>query len=105
MSLKFFYNGIKDNGGKLQTCFYSKGTLINYPVNTLTIYKKEYADFTAGIREAFTVQNDTEIETDYIVQDLIRVEPTHPLYAEVLEAYNKQEARRAAKMARKGIAA
>lgn len=105
MSLKFFYNGIKDNGSKLQTCFYSKGQLINYPVNTLTIYKKEYASFTPGIQAAFTVQNDTEIETDYIVQDVIRVEPSHPLYTEVLTAYEKQESRRAAKAARKSIAA
>lgn len=96
-NLKFFYNGIKDNGGKLQTCFYSKGQLINYPAGTLTIYKKEYAPFTAGIQQAFTVHNDTEIESDYIVQDVIRVEPTHQLYGEVHTAYQKQQDRRAKK--------
>lgn len=90
--LKFFWNGIKDNGGKLQTCSYSAGQLINHPAGTITIYKKSYEPFSAGIQAAFAVQNDTEIITDYIVQDVIRVEPTHPLYHEVKKAYNAYQA-------------
>lgn len=101
--LKFYWNGIKDNGGKLQTCHYSDGQLINYPSGTLTIYKREYSGFSVGIREAFKVENDTDIMTDYIVQDVIRVKPDHPLYAEVFAAmmsakehYNRLASKRAA---------
>jgi hypothetical protein len=100
--LKFFWNGIKDNGGKLQTVSYSDGTLVNYPAGTITIYKREYSGFSDGIAKAFAVENDSEIMTDYIVTDLIRVEPTHPLYGEVaaaLAAKKVHDAKRWAKRA------
>lgn len=103
--LKFYWNGIKDDGGKLQTCHYSDGQLVNHPLRTITIYKREYNGFSAGIRAAFTVQNDTEIQSDYIVQDIIRVEPSHPLFSDVSAAlaaqkshYAKQAAKRTAKV-------
>jgi len=89
--LRFYWNGIKDNGGKLQTCHYSIGQLINYSSGTITIYAREYARLSDGIREAFKVENDTDIQSDYIVQDVIRVEPTHTLYSEVFKAYQAQE--------------
>ena len=101
--LKFYWNGIKDNGGKLQTCHYSAGMLINHPAGTLTIYKREYSGFSAGIREAFAVSNDTDILTDYIVQDVVRVEPSHQLYGDVFKAYQAQEEHNA-KQARKRTA-
>ena len=89
--LKFYWNGIKDNGGKLQTCHYSAGQLTNHPTGTLTIYKREYSDFSAGVREAFKVHDDSDYVTDYVVQEFIRVEPNHPLYGEVFKAYQAQE--------------
>lgn len=100
--LKFYWNGIKDNGGKLQTCSYSDGPLTSYPAGTITIYKREYVRFTQGIREAFTISNGTDIMTDYFETDMIRVQPTHPLYSAVREACSKQAAyyqRRKAKQA------
>jgi hypothetical protein len=93
--LKFYYNGIKDNGGKLQKVRYSDGQLINYPSGTITIYKKDYDSFSHGVHAAFTVQNDTDIYTDYIVKDIIRVAPSHPLHRDVSEALAKQQAHRA----------
>ncbi len=103
--LKFYYNGIKDDGGKLQTCFYSIGKLLNHPEGTITIYKREYARFSAGIRAAFTVENDSDSMTDYFEEDRIRVEPSHLLYAEVHAALVKQESRRASRPlnSRKGV--
>ena len=98
--LKFFWNGIKDNGGKLQTCLYSSAPLINHIAGTITIYKKTYEAFSAGIQQAFAVKNDSEPITDYIVQDVIRVEPTHPLYAAVKAACDAYEARVAERVAR-----
>jgi hypothetical protein len=98
--LKFFYNGIKDNGGELQKCSYSESQLISYPAGTITIYAKHYARFSAGIKAAFTVENNTDGMTDYFENDKIRVVPTHPLYAEVLAAAKKDASRRAAKFDR-----
>lgn len=102
--LKFFYNGIKDNGGKLQTVYYSLGNLTNYPADTITIYNREYSRFSNGIHAAFTVENDSEMQTDYFEKDRIRVLSSHPLYPRVLAAMNackaKMEARHAARMAR-----
>lgn len=42
--------------------------------------------------DAFEVRDDTEIQSDYIVNEHIRVLPTHPRYAEVLVACLAREA-------------
>src|SRR5713101_7296753 len=86
MALKFFYNGIKDNGGKLQLCSYSDGELISYPKGTLTIYARKYDGFSQGVHDAFAVENGTDMQTDYYEKDRIRVLPSHPLYAQVKAA-------------------
>lgn len=111
-ALKFFYNGIKDVTADpahtaravLQTCFYSDSELKNYPVGTITIYAREYcyadkdgmtrgSGFSAGIKEAFKVENDTEIMTDYFEKDRIRVTPDHPLFLSVQGAMEKDRQR------------
>jgi hypothetical protein len=105
--LKFFWNGIKENGGKLQTVSYSDGKLINYPEGTISIYKREYSGFTAEIRKAFEVSNDSEMQSDYIVTDVIRVRPDHALYGEVkkaTEAKKVHDAKRWAKLEAKRAA-
>jgi hypothetical protein len=100
-TLKFFYNGIKANGGKLQKAHFSKGNLVAWAMEkygfdseTITIYAREYTGFSAEVKEAFTVENDTDTMTDYFEKDRIRVKKDHPLYAQVLGAYDAQEARR-----------
>ena len=99
--LKFFYNGIKANGGKLQKAHYSKGNLVSWAMekygfdeDTITIYARGYMRFSTEIQDAFTVENDTDIMTDYFEKDRIRVKKGHPLYAQVLKGYEAQEARR-----------
>lgn len=70
--------------------FYSDGEMRNHPAGTLTIYARSgsynYGRFSQEVREHFTVKNDSDMMTDYFEDDRIRVEPTHPLYAEVLAA-------------------
>ena len=100
MALKFYYNGIKDDGGKLQTCWYSDGKLINFPEGTITIYKRDYGHFSAGIAAAFAVENDSDLMTDYFEKDRIRVKPDHPLYQQVLAATVTGKAKSAAREAR-----
>lgn len=101
MALKFFYNGIKDNGGKLQKAFYADGVLRSHPAGTITIYARNYRRFSDGVREAFTVENNSDSMTDYFESDTIRVRPDHPLYSEVKAALEKQAERRAAKAAKR----
>lgn len=103
MTVKFYYNGIKDEkGAKLQTAHYSKG---NYTAasridqSTITIYATKYCRFSKIVREEFKVINDTDTMVDYFESDKIRVSPDHQLYKEVHAAWEKQEARYAKKAA------
>lgn len=96
MTIKFYYNGIKDEkGAKLQKAHYSKGDLLNYPKDTITIYEEVrcYVPFSKKVKELFEVENNSDVMTDYFETSCIRVVPTHPLYNEVNEAWKKQEAR------------
>lgn len=101
--LKFFWNGIKENGGALQTVSYSDGKLCNFPEGTITIYKREYSGFTAEIRKAFEVENDSEMQSDYIVTDLVRVRPDHALYAVVSAALKAKKIHDAKRWAKRGV--
>ncbi len=84
--LKFYWNGIKVNGGKLQLCSYSGSQLCNHPAGTITIYGKRYRSFSAEIHAALKVENNSEMQTDYFENDRIRVQPDHPLYTEAKAA-------------------
>ena len=107
--LKFYWNGIKatNDSPLLQTCSYSTGNFTErsgLPADAIRIYKREYRGFTAEIREAFEVKNDSDGMTDYFETDSLTVLPSHPLYSQVLEAckardayYAKVQAKREAK--------
>jgi len=90
---KFMWNGIKADG-KLYRAWYSKGQLINAPEGTITIYGRDYYPPLPAI-EGLTVQNDSEMQTDYFETDRVRVTPDNPHYPAVLAAYEKQEAHNA----------
>lgn len=88
-NLQFMWNGIKvGKQGKLQRAHYSDGCLCHYPAGTITIYAKDYSGFSAEVADAFAIQNDTDIQTDYFEKDRIRVEPSHALYVQVKAAMN-----------------
>lgn len=97
--LRFFWNGIKVGKGKIHRVFYSDGKLANHSEGTISIYSRDYNRFCPEVRAAFTVENNSDLMTDYFETDFIRVEPTHPLFAKVKEALLKAEARRARKLA------
>ena len=97
-SLRFFWNGIKVEKGKLQKCSYSDSQLNSYPKGTITIYAPGTCGrFSAEIATAFTVENETDSQSDYFAPDRIRVTPDHPLYAKVAEALAKRDAHYSAK--------
>lgn len=78
-SIKFFYNGIKVNGGKLIRCFY----FTDSENDSVTISARDYADLP---RDMFKVKNDTDLYTDYFDSDSATVTPEHPLYKYVRAA-------------------
>jgi len=91
--IKFFYNGLKVNGSKLYKAHYSIGNLTpqaqekhGYNDKTITIYARDYLRFPQEVRNAFTVENNTDMMTDYFEKDRIRVKEDHPLYDQVYKA-------------------
>ena len=78
-SIRFFYNGIKVNGGKLIRCFY----FTDSENGSVTISARDYADLP---RDMFKVKNDTDLYTDYFDSDSATVTPEHPLYKYVRAA-------------------
>lgn len=107
-NLRFFWNGIKAGKGNLQLAYYSAGGLIHHPAGTITIYARAYKPFSAEVREAFTVENDSDPVSDYSVKDHIRVRPDHPLHGAIkaaMDARAAHAAKRAAKRTAKKNAA
>lgn len=70
--IRFYWNGIKINGGDLVKCHFSPND-----GEGVTIYARDYKDLP---REYFLVTNGSDIMTDYFEQDRAEVEPEHPLY-------------------------
>jgi len=86
MNIKFMWNGIKVDG-QLYRAWYSGSKLINYPEGTITIYAKNYKHFPAI--SGLTIQNDSDIRSDYCENDRIRITPENSHYPAVLEALRK----------------
>lgn len=72
--VKFYWNGIKVNGGKLIRCYY---WLQDNDEKSVTISAKDYGTLPG---EYFTVENDTDLYTDYHDTDRTTLTPEHPLY-------------------------
>lgn len=92
----FYYNGIRDHkGAKLQRAHYVKTS-----DGAITVYSRG-GDFSQLVRKCFSVQNDTDISTDYFQNDRIQVETVHPLYAQVKAAADDVDTKRAARHAKR----
>lgn len=92
--IRFYWNGIKINGGKLIPCYFS---MDNYHDGHegVTIYAREYSGHLPT--EYFTVINHSDSMTDYFEDDRTEVTPEHPLYKFVRYAAMKQAAHDAGK--------
>ena len=101
-NIKFFYNGLKVDNGKLQKAHYSFQQSCDSVKAEITIYGKHYVDFSKEVSEIFEVQNDTDMMTDYFEQDRIRVSPMNIMFKQVAEAYVKQEQKRIARATKRG---
>lgn len=90
--LRFLWNGIQTKSGKLEKCQYSRGALVHYANDTvISIYARDYHHFSDEVRACFVVTNESDSYSDYHADDTIRLGPAHPLYADVLQAFGKQE--------------
>lgn len=91
MTIKFYYNGIKVDNGKLIRCHYS---LDNNPDNApmVTIVCKEFCD---SLPTALNPINNTDITTDYVEPDCARITPENPYYSEARKAAIKETIRNA----------
>lgn len=92
--IRFYWNGIKINGGKLIPCYFS---MDNYHDGHkgVTIYAREYSGDLP--RKYFAVINNSDSMTDYFEKDRAEVTPEHPLYKFVRYAAMKQAAHDAGK--------
>ncbi|MEI6501593.1 MAG: hypothetical protein WCP21_11295 [Armatimonadota bacterium] len=97
--VRFMYNGLKTEDGKLHKAWYSKGALKHHPEGTITIYGKRYRDMpnVSGL----TVENDSDMQSDYFENDRVRITPDNPHYPAVRAAYDKQQAHIAKTAARR----
>lgn len=77
--IKFYWNGIKVNGGDLIKCYYSMNSQQLDEENApITIYADGYGSELPT--EFFAVRNDSDIMTDYFEKDRATVDASHPLY-------------------------
>ena len=83
-NIKFYYNGIKVNGGKLVRCFYW------FDDNSVTVAARDYDHLPSDV---FAVENDTDVYTDYFDTDSARLTPEHPLYKYARAAALKEKVR------------
>ena len=85
--IKFLKKGIKVNGQYFPV-WYHKGDytkMSKIPNGSITIYVKSYK----GVPdiEGLTIQNDSDMQTDYFEKDRIRVFPTSKYYKEVYKQW------------------
>lgn len=72
-SIKFYYNGIKVDGGKLTKCYF----WTDDETGAVTITARDYDHLP---RDLFNVKNDTDLYTDYFDDDRATLDPSHPLH-------------------------
>jgi|GEM_PF-6197676 len=85
--MKFQAHGIKTAQG-LEKARYMLSTLTD-DRRCITVCADGYKRFSQEVRDAFAVENNSDIMTDYFEKDSFRVFPEHPLFHEVAEGFRK----------------
>lgn len=76
-SIRFYWNGVKVDGGSLIRCFYSLDNNRDHSPSVSI----SCSDYSAKLpADLFTVRNDTDLMTDYFDTDRATLTPEHPLY-------------------------
>jgi hypothetical protein len=94
MAIRFFYNGLKVDKGRLQRGWYSLQLEHDYGhtfiPTQLTIYARScYPGFSDDVKAAFVVENNSDSMTDYFESDRIRLLPSHPRFMDAAAAAAK----------------
>ena len=87
-SIKFFYNGLRLNGSR---SLVRVGYSLDLDAQTVTIYARNGETLP---HELFTVENDTDLYTDYFDNDRATLTPAHPLYKFAAYAAARADLRR-----------
>jgi len=96
--IKFVWNGIRVDG-KLYRAWYSESALKNHEAGTITIYARDYKSLPsiAGL----TIQNETDMMTDYFEKDKVRVVPSHPMHTAIHAAMKQMDEHNTKKYAKR----
>ena len=89
--VRFFFNGLKVNGGKLHKAHLSlierwtkaSGDVVDTHV---VLYAPGCSHFAPEVRALFPVENNTDLASDYFETDRIRIPLGHPLFNPALAA-------------------
>ena len=73
MNIKLLKKGIRVDG-KYYPCWYNPST--NNTCGNATIYMRTYDRLPDGLKEEMQVENETDLMTDYIEKDRIRIPKT-----------------------------
>ena len=97
--IRFFYNGLKVNLGKLQ-----KATVyLNSETKEIIISKQDNVSFSSEIQENFIVKNVSDTSTGYSAYEQFIIEPDNVYYREALNAVI-QKTKKEIKIAEKKLA-
>ena len=78
--MKILQEGIRTEKKEYIKCRYSSGAINSQPIGTITVYSDEYGRLPEEIEKTFTVQNDSDSQTDYFCHSYFHVQPNHKLY-------------------------
>jgi hypothetical protein len=82
--IRFFYNGLKTESGKLEKAYFSYSTKSDGSKHVMC-YKDSYDHFSETIRKELQAINKSDYQTDYVVHDHIEFNANSPYWIEALK--------------------
>lgn len=92
MKIKFYFNGIRVNGGPLQSAYVSYYR--DEDNENVSVSKKGYDSFPAEVYDIFEVKNHSKLVEDYFDRDRFTVTRFSPYWKNALTAALKGEKRK-----------
>ena len=85
--IKFFYNGLKVDGGELHGCYFRFSVEDNKPV--VKVWAKNYIHFPKEVWTTFSVHNASDSMSDYFDVDGFEIHPDSPFWEIALKMCTK----------------
>lgn len=103
--IRFFWNGIKVDGGKLILVYYSHDNGIRYHApqepERISVSALGYGCFPDAVRKVYEVINHTDLRSDYHDHDRFRVHPGEIDWPAVAAAYARTRERKILRLQRR----